>query len=67
MPVLSPLQHDVLRCLARGMADREISAHLRLSPHTVDYHLRRLRKRFGVHNRVQLILASRGLEQASGA
>jgi DNA-binding CsgD family transcriptional regulator len=58
-PVLSRTQQEVLRCLLRGMADKEISAQLQLSPHTVDYHLRQLRKRFNARNRVQLLLASR--------
>jgi DNA-binding CsgD family transcriptional regulator len=61
VPPLSRTQRDVLRCLVRGMADKEISAHLQLSTHTVDYHLRQLRKRFGARNRVQLLLASRGM------
>ena len=58
-PALSRTQQEVLRCLLRGMADKEISAQLQLSPHTVDYHLRQLRKRFNARNRVQLLLASR--------
>jgi DNA-binding CsgD family transcriptional regulator len=69
LPPLSRTQRDVLRCLVRGMADKEISAHLQLSPHTVDYHLRQLRKRFGARNRVQLLLASRpalGAAEAAG-
>lgn len=67
VPPLSRTQQDVLRCLVRGMADKEISAHLQLSPHTVDYHLRQLRKRFGARNRVQLLLASRGLVPEAAA
>jgi DNA-binding CsgD family transcriptional regulator len=66
-PPLSRTQQDVLRCLVSGMADKEISAHLQLSPHTVDYHLRQLRKRFGARNRVQLLLASRGLVPEAAA
>ena len=58
-PALTLTQPEVLRCLLRGMADKEISAQLQLSPHTVDYHLRQLRKRFNARNRVQLLLASR--------
>ena len=66
-PVLSRTQQEVLRCVVRGMADKEISAQLQLSPHTVDYHLRQLRKRFGARNRVQLLLASRGLVPEAAA
>jgi DNA-binding CsgD family transcriptional regulator len=44
--------------VARGMGDKEISAALQMSQHNVDYHLRQLRKRFGVRNRMQLVQAA---------
>jgi DNA-binding CsgD family transcriptional regulator len=40
------------------MPDKLIASQLNLTLHNVDYHLRRLRKRFGVHNRVQLTQAA---------
>jgi DNA-binding CsgD family transcriptional regulator len=55
---LSPTQQAILRCLSGGMADKAISACLALSAHNVDYHLRQLRKRFGVRNRLQLVQAA---------
>jgi DNA-binding CsgD family transcriptional regulator len=48
------MQHAVLEGVMRGWADKQIARALGLSRHTVDYHLRRLRHRFGVQNRVQL-------------
>lgn len=55
---LTPTQQAILRCLSGGMADKAISACLALSAHNVDYHLRQLRKRFGVRNRLQLVQAA---------
>jgi DNA-binding CsgD family transcriptional regulator len=63
---LSTLQREILACVARGMPDKVIASQLNLSPHNVDYHLRRLRKRFGVRNRVQLTQAAL-TQQASNA
>jgi DNA-binding CsgD family transcriptional regulator len=52
---LSELQHAVLKAVVQGQRDKEIAYFLGLSPHNVDYHLRRLRQLFNVRNRVQLI------------
>lgn len=51
---LTARQRDVLRCLAVGLADKQIADRLDMSLHTVDYHMRQLRKRFGARNRLQL-------------
>ncbi|HEY4295486.1 MAG TPA: LuxR C-terminal-related transcriptional regulator, partial [Paraburkholderia sp.] len=45
----------VLKAVVQGQRDKEIAYFLGLSPHNVDYHLRRLRQLFNVRNRVQLI------------
>jgi DNA-binding CsgD family transcriptional regulator len=58
MGVLSPMQEQILDLLSRGMGDKQIAARMDISRHNVDYHLRRLRKRFGVRNRVQLMHAA---------
>jgi DNA-binding CsgD family transcriptional regulator len=52
---LPPLQRDILQGLADGATDRELSQRLRVSIHTVDYHMRRLRQHFGARNRAQLV------------
>lgn len=58
---LLPVQNDILRHVASGATDKEIARRLALTSYNVDYHLRRLRKRFAVHNRVQLVRAASAL------
>jgi DNA-binding CsgD family transcriptional regulator len=55
---LTPLQCEILARLARGLPDKLIAAQLDLTLHNVDYHMRQLRKRFGVRNRLQLMQAT---------
>jgi DNA-binding CsgD family transcriptional regulator len=55
---LPALQQAVLTQVVHGLTDREIAQRLQVSEHTVDYHLRQLRQRFAVHNRVQLVSAA---------
>ena len=55
---LSALQQDILQCLSHGQSDKEIAYRLQLSSHAVDYHMRQLRRRFAVRNRVQLVNAA---------
>jgi DNA-binding CsgD family transcriptional regulator len=58
---LTPVQREILGHVARGESDKRIAHHLRISSHAVDYHMRQLRNRFAVHNRVQLAQASRAV------
>jgi DNA-binding CsgD family transcriptional regulator len=55
---LSALQQEILQCLRRGQSDKQIAYGLHLSSHAVDYHMRQLRRRFSVRNRVQLVNAA---------
>lgn len=55
---LSSVQGDILRCVARGLSNKEIARDLFMSSYNVDYHLRGLRKRFLVRNRAQLVRAA---------
>lgn len=55
---MSVTQREVLDCLCEGHSDKVIAARLQLSSHTVDYHMRQLRRRFAARNRVQLIHAA---------
>jgi len=57
-PQLTPLQREILACVARGLGDKQIAYGLALSSHAVDYHMRQLRRRFAVRNRVQLTQAA---------
>jgi len=52
---LPRVQREILRCLLRGLSNKEIARDLVLTSYNVDYHLKCLRKRFAVHNRVQLV------------
>ncbi len=51
-------QQHILNYLIQGRSDKEIAYHLKLSEHTVDYHMRQLRRRFAARNRVQLVNAA---------
>jgi DNA-binding CsgD family transcriptional regulator len=53
-PMLSDLQRRILNFTASGLSDREIAQQLNMSRSNVDYHMRQIRKKYGVLNRVQL-------------
>lgn len=54
---LTPRQADVLRLLARGLANKEIADELGMSPATVRVHVTALFKTLGVENRTQAALS----------
>ena len=43
--------------MQRGASSRDIAADLFLSPKTVEFHLRQIYRKLGVHSRTQLIAA----------
>ena len=53
-PTLSDLQRRILNFTASGLSDRAIAQQLNMSRSNVDYHMRQIRKKYGVFNRVQL-------------
>jgi DNA-binding CsgD family transcriptional regulator len=55
---MSATQLCILEHLRQGRSDKEIAYLLDLSSHAVDYHMRQLRRRFAVRNRVQLVNAA---------
>ena len=55
--LLPTTQQYILQHLLQGRSDKEIANRLDLSAHTVDYHMRQLRRRFAARNRVQLVNA----------
>lgn len=53
---LSARELEVMECLVRGCANKEIAAALDVSPSTVDTHLRRLFAKLGVHSRTSAVV-----------
>src|SRR6202167_1355527 len=54
--LLSKREESVVRQVAEGMTNREISVHLKLSEHTVRNYLFRIFDKLGVSSRVELVL-----------
>lgn len=50
---LSPRQLEVLRLAASGRTNREVAELLRLSPRTVDMHIRNVLSKFQCRNRTE--------------
>jgi DNA-binding NarL/FixJ family response regulator len=69
---LTPRQQEVLRCLAKGMANKMIAYELTMSESTVKAHLQGIMRRFGVVSRTQVVAllnrerTSIGIEVAHG-
>lgn len=59
---LTAFERELLMGIAEGASDKEIGRRLDTSAHNVDYHLRKLRKRFGVTNRIELTYLTSKLE-----
>ncbi|MFZ0911501.1 MAG: response regulator transcription factor [Candidatus Acidiferrales bacterium] len=64
MALLTPRERDVVRLVAEGMRNQEVSARLNLREHTVRNYLFRIFDKLGISSRVELVLyAASGLEQ----
>ena len=53
---LTPREMDVLKCLARGLSNREIAKELTVSVRTVTTHMRNILDKLHVSNRTQAAL-----------
>ena len=58
---LTPREHDVMRWLASGKADREIGKILNISARTVQKHLEHIYVKLGVESRTAAVMRSRGI------
>ena len=63
---LTPQELRVAAAVQRGASSRDIAADLFLSPKTVEFHLRQIYRKLGVHSRTQLIAALAAPEQRRG-
>jgi DNA-binding CsgD family transcriptional regulator len=54
---LTDAERTVAELVARGMTNKQAGRRMFSSPHTVDYHLRRVFKKLGVNSRVELARA----------
>jgi DNA-binding CsgD family transcriptional regulator len=55
--VLTPQELRVAAAVRQGASNREIAAQLFLSPKTIEFHLRQIYRKLGVHSRTQLVAA----------
>ncbi|AKH81533.1 hypothetical protein AA958_04250 [Streptomyces sp. CNQ-509] len=53
--LLSPTEEAVTRLVAAGLTNRQIASRINLSPHTVNFHLRKIFQKLGVSSRVELV------------
>lgn len=51
----SDVEQAIARLVADGMTNRQIATRVRLSPHTVNYHLRVLFRKLGISSRAELV------------
>jgi DNA-binding CsgD family transcriptional regulator len=51
---LSPQEIQIAQFVAQGLSNREVAAHLFLSPRTIDFHLRNIFRKLAITSRMQL-------------
>jgi DNA-binding NarL/FixJ family response regulator len=68
--LLTQREHDVVRCVAEGLSNREVAKRLRISEHTVKNYLLHIFDKLGVSSRVEVVLyasAQRWQGETTGA
>ena len=54
LPFLTTRQREVLDLMLAGLTERQAALHLRLSPHTIHNHVKKIYRAYGVSSRIQL-------------
>jgi DNA-binding NarL/FixJ family response regulator len=54
--LLTKREQEIIPLVAQGLTNKEISARLSLSEHTIKNHLFRIYEKLGISSRVELIL-----------
>lgn len=65
--LLSARETDVVRCVAEGLTNREISQRLKLTEHTVKNYMFRIFEKLGASSRVEVVLFALGQRGAHPA
>lgn len=60
-PRLTPREREIVRCLCRGMRNKEIATELSITPGTVKVHLMHIFEKTGVKDRFELAVHGRKL------
>jgi DNA-binding CsgD family transcriptional regulator len=64
---LTAQELQIARLVAEGLSNREVAAHLFLSPRTIDFHLRNIFRKLGISSRMQLVQFDLGGSDTSRA
>ena len=64
---LTPQEVRVAAAVRRGASNREIAAELFLAPKTIEFHLRQIYRKLGVHSRTQLVASMAGEPREGGS
>jgi len=65
---LGPAERAIALLVADGLTNRQVAKQVFLSPHTVNYHLRRIYRKLGIGSRVELVrwVHGSGLAESGG-
>ncbi|TWP51686.1 hypothetical protein FKR81_12480 [Lentzea tibetensis] len=56
---LDDTEQAIANLVAKGQTNRQISTQLFMSPHTVNFHLRKIFRKLGISSRVELVMRTR--------
>ncbi|MGV9314521.1 helix-turn-helix transcriptional regulator [Streptomyces sp. NPDC003691] len=54
-PDLNGQEYEIVRMIGEGLTNKQIARRLEISPHTVNYHLKKLFRKAGVNSRIALL------------